>query len=225
MPAPLVYLRDLDPTIRQDIRYATNVNFTGRVVAGYEAAECVLLPTVAAALARVQADLAPLGLSLLVYDCYRPRRAAAAFWAWSQSEHELAAAKPFHPRLAKARLHALGYIARTSTHSMATTVDLTIMPLSAAVRSVGALEPCHADPAVRDDGSLDMGTGFDCLDPMSHARTTGLGPAQQEARRALAVAMTKHGFTGYFREWWHFTHRTQEGGGRSFDVPIKPRPW
>src|SRR5262245_61204905 len=54
LPEPLVYLRDIDPSILQDIRYAGQDNFTGRRIPGYAAGECVLLREAAAALARVQ---------------------------------------------------------------------------------------------------------------------------------------------------------------------------
>src|SRR5262245_22027657 len=43
LPEPLVYLRDIDGSILQDIRYAGSDNFTGRRVPGYGAGECVLL--------------------------------------------------------------------------------------------------------------------------------------------------------------------------------------
>src|SRR5215468_5499054 len=75
LPDGLVYLRDVAPTIAQDIRYASSNNFVGRPLDGYDAAECILRRDVATALARVQTDLAPSGLSLKVYDCYRPTRA------------------------------------------------------------------------------------------------------------------------------------------------------
>ena len=57
-PSALVYLRDVDPSILQDIRYAGPDNFTGRPVPGYAAAECLLLRDVAEALSRVQAGAA-----------------------------------------------------------------------------------------------------------------------------------------------------------------------
>ncbi len=41
MPARFVYLRDVDPSIQQDMRYAGSDNFTGRPVPGYEAPECI----------------------------------------------------------------------------------------------------------------------------------------------------------------------------------------
>jgi D-alanyl-D-alanine dipeptidase len=40
LPAGFVYLRDIDPTIIQDMRYAGSNNFVGRPLRGYEAAEC-----------------------------------------------------------------------------------------------------------------------------------------------------------------------------------------
>src|SRR5579862_3546710 len=77
-----VYLRDIDPTIVQDIRYSGPRNFTGARVPGYGAAECILLVEVAEALKLVQSDLKPRDLSLKVYDCYRPVRSVKAFIEW-----------------------------------------------------------------------------------------------------------------------------------------------
>ena len=58
LPPGFVYLRDVDSSIAQDMRYATADNFTGRPLPGYGAAECVLRREAAEALKRVQADLA-----------------------------------------------------------------------------------------------------------------------------------------------------------------------
>ena len=84
LPDGFVYLRDVDPTIEQDMRYAGPHNFTGKSVDGYDAAECVLARQAAEALKTVQADVQANGLTLKVYDCYRPSRAVAAFLAWSK---------------------------------------------------------------------------------------------------------------------------------------------
>ena len=43
MAIGFVYLRDVDPTILQDMRYAGTGNFTGHAVNGYDASECVLV--------------------------------------------------------------------------------------------------------------------------------------------------------------------------------------
>ena len=50
LPAGLVYLRDVDASIVQDMRYAGADNFVGRPLPGYGAAECVLRREVAQAL-------------------------------------------------------------------------------------------------------------------------------------------------------------------------------
>ena len=84
MPKDFVYLRDIDPTILQDMRYAGSNNFTRKHVPGYDAAECVLVRQTAEALKAVQADLRAKGLALKVYDCYRPARAVAAFVEWAK---------------------------------------------------------------------------------------------------------------------------------------------
>ena len=53
-----VYLRDVDPSIIQDIRYAGINNFMGRPIEGYGAAECVVKHAVGVALQKVQRELA-----------------------------------------------------------------------------------------------------------------------------------------------------------------------
>ena len=79
LPRGFVYLRDRDPTIVQDIRYAGSHNFVGRPITGYLAAECILSVSAANALGTVQRMLTEKSLSLIVWDCYRPKRAVDDF--------------------------------------------------------------------------------------------------------------------------------------------------
>src|SRR5215475_1389654 len=101
LPADFVYLRDVDPTILQDIRYAGSNNFVGRPLKGYAAAECVVRRDVAERLQRIQRDLAAQNLSLKMFDCYRPARAVADMWAWAHDGKETAADRRFSPAFAK----------------------------------------------------------------------------------------------------------------------------
>lgn len=78
----------LDPTIRLDIRYATDNNFTGKAV--YPCARCLLLKDVAEKLVRVQKALREQGLSLKVYDCYRPLAVQKKFWSIMPDERYVA---------------------------------------------------------------------------------------------------------------------------------------
>src|ERR1700726_2116061 len=68
LPKGFVYLRDIDPTIVQDIRYAGSHNFVGRPIRGYLAAECILSEPAATALATVQRRLAEKKLALIIWD-------------------------------------------------------------------------------------------------------------------------------------------------------------
>lgn len=74
----LVDLRDLDPTLRFDVRYATEDNFLGAPV--YDVACAMLQRPAAEALLAVQRSLAPHGLGLCVFDGYRPWRVTKLFW-------------------------------------------------------------------------------------------------------------------------------------------------
>jgi D-alanyl-D-alanine dipeptidase len=66
LPTGFVYLKDIDPTIVQDMRYATYYNFIGRPIKGYETGECILTKPTALALAKVQKELHQATLSLKV---------------------------------------------------------------------------------------------------------------------------------------------------------------
>jgi D-alanyl-D-alanine dipeptidase len=226
LPGDFVYLRDVDPTILQDIRYASANNFTGRRLAGYEAGECIVRREVALALSRVQQDLKGRGLSLKMLDCYRPARASRAMLAWSRDGAETASSKRYYPKLNKRDLFGLGYIAAYSGHSTGAAVDLTLVDLSAGNSAVFDPAAAYADctgPAARraPEASIDMGTGYDCFDALSHTRAAAISAEQRKWRQTLIAAMTRQGFANYFREWWHFS--LPRAGGTAFDFPIAPR--
>ena len=225
LPAGFVYLRAVDPSIAQDIRYAGSDNFVGRPLPGYEAAECILRRDVAAALKRVQADLAASGLSLKVYDCYRPTRAVRAMAAWVNDGRSEAATKRFFPKLPKSSLLRAGYIASRSRHSAGTTIDLTLMRAGAAPApafdQTAAYGPCTAPLAQRSpDNAVDMGTSFDCFDAASHTASAAISAEQRRWRNVLVAAMRKQGFANYDHEWWHFSY-AGSAGAPAYDFPIR----
>src|SRR5215469_1654768 len=59
LPKGFVYLRDIDPTIVQDIRYAGSHNFVGRPIRVYLAAECILSEPAAKALLKPRRESWP----------------------------------------------------------------------------------------------------------------------------------------------------------------------
>lgn len=225
LPADFVHLRAVDPGIAQDIRYAGSNNFVGRPLDGYAAPECILRRDAAAALKRVQADLAGTGFALKVYDCYRPERAVRAMVRWAKDAGADGAAKRFYPRLAKRSLLA-GYIAARSRHSTGTAVDLTLVSRAHVLTKSAAppvVAPCIAPASQRGDGeSIDMGTGFDCFDRNSHSNARDIGTEARQWRAVLAAAMRKQGFRGYYREWWHFAY-AGAAPLAYYDFPIRDR--
>jgi zinc D-Ala-D-Ala dipeptidase len=227
-PRPrLVALGSVDPTIVQDIRYATPHNFTGRVVPGYDAPLCLLTAPAARALHRVQQNLLRRGYSLKVYDCYRPQRAVDRFVAWSRNPADQAMKAEFFPEVDKARVFALGYVARRSGHSRGSTVDLSIVRLPAAppraYRPGEPLVSCYAPRAKRfPDPSIDMGTGFDCFDQRAHTLDPRITGTARADRLWLERLMNGAGFDGIPEEWWHFTYRDEPYPDTYFDVPVAP---
>src|SRR5882724_5166054 len=131
LPGGFVYLRDIDPDIIQDIRYAGSNNFIGRPLAGYGAGECVVKREVGLMLKSVQEELSLQGLSLKMFDCYRPARAVADMVAWSKDGRETPAQRRYNPAFSKQDLFRLGYIAEHSGHSTGAAVDLTLVDLNA----------------------------------------------------------------------------------------------
>lgn len=104
-------LRQVDPSIRLDIRYATPNNFMGRPV--YPTARAFLRRDAASALARAHRALRPKGYGLLVFDGYRPWSVTKRFW-----ESATAAQRRF-----------LADPAEGSRHNRGCAVDLTLFDL------------------------------------------------------------------------------------------------
>jgi len=112
----LVDVRSLDSTILVDLRYRDSSNFTGAPLPGYEKNRALLHRAVAAALARVQMSLRAEGLSLKVWDAYRPVRATTAMVTWATAT-------------GREDLLSDGYIADRSRHNLGVAIDCTLVDL------------------------------------------------------------------------------------------------
>ncbi|MGX5847524.1 M15 family metallopeptidase [Mesorhizobium sp. PL10] len=211
LPAGFVRLADVDPSIRQDIRYAGLENFLHRKAQGYDAPVCILTKQAAKALSGVQKELATDGLTLVVFDCYRPARAVADMGKWTR---EGGPPDPqWYPQVKRGDLTAKGYIGELSTHSRGSTVDVAI------ARSDGkstSFATCGATGA----GTLDFGTSFDCFDPASETAHRPLATEAAANRKRLLDAMRAGGFKNYSREWWHYTLGNEPFPKQRFDFSI-----
>ena len=212
LPDGFVHLHEVAPNIIEDMRYATNDNFTGHTVPGYWKATCIVTKKAAEQLKKVEMAAEKMGYNLKVYDCYRPQRAVTAFYQWSQNPKDLATKKTYYPYEKKKNLFKKGYIARHSGHSRGSTVDLTLVPKKQAKFKSCAKGPCPE--------SIDMGTPFDFFDSRTHVFSKKITKTQQKNRMILRQLMTKHGFKPYGKEWWHFTLRQEPYPKNYFNFPV-----
>jgi len=190
-----------------DMRYFGDDNFIGTRIDGYEAARCLLTREAAIALAAAQRELAPQGLGLKVFDCYRPTRAVAHFVRWARDLADVKRKAQFYPAIDKRNLFSLGYIASRSGHSRGATVDLTLVR-RASGQEVGSKE-------------VDMGSPFDFFSPRSWPADRSVGEAARRNRTLLANAMARAGFRPYDKEWWHFTLAREPFPSTYFDFVVK----
>ena len=226
IPEELVDIQKIIPDVLLDVRYYGSHNFVGERVDGYMAPKCFLSKEAVAALVGVQKDLAPYSLSLKIYDCYRPQRAVNHFVRWATEIENIKTKKEFYPTVDKRNLFKDGYIDSKSGHSRGSTVDLTIIPLPAPKQSEYTpgqkLYECYMPAEKRfGDNSIDMGTGFDCFDELSHTANINIGHQQKINRLLLKSLMEKHGFKNYGKEWWHYTLKNEPYPDTYFDFVIE----
>ncbi len=199
---PLVDVRITSPDIHLDMRYATVNNFTGKKVAGYQAARCLLHKPVAEALTKVEQGLNAFGYALVLFDCYRPTIAVDDFMRWAKNTDASTKAE-YYPDLDKSEL-VPDYIAEKSGHSKGATLD------------VGLLD-CRAKPCI----TLDMGTAFDFFGIQANTAYPNLTDEQRKNRLLLIDAMQAQGFVNYSMEWWHFTWKAGVLPDQAYSFPIQ----
>lgn len=110
--AELVEPSKLDPTIKLDIRYASDNNFTGATF--YRQSRAFLQRPAAEAVVRVHQRLKEHGLGLLIHDGYRPWHVTKMFWDATPAELRHFVANP----------------ANGSRHNRGCAVDLTLYDLA-----------------------------------------------------------------------------------------------
>ncbi|MES2141682.1 MAG: M15 family metallopeptidase [Pseudomonadota bacterium] len=197
-----IYVKALIPTIQEDMRYYTANNFIGHPISGYKRPVCILTKPAAHALLKIQHKLNEKNLGLKLYDCYRPQMAVDSFVQWSQDPQDQVRKAEYYPRMDKSRLFQHNYIAYRSGHTRGSTVDLTIVDLNT-----------HK--------SLDMGTPFDFMDPLSHPSCRAITAEQFKNRMLLRTLMQTAGFIPLSTEWWHFTLKNEPYKDTYFNFPVE----
>ena len=200
-PSGFVLLADYVPQIVQEIRYYSTYNFIGERIDGYEEPCALLTIEAARALKAVSSELVVQGYRLKVFDAYRPACAVRQFVLWGIEDQDIRMKPWFYPELEKQALFSEGYIARQSSHSRGSAIDLTLLDM-------------------RTGKELDMGSPFDLFSRVSHPDYPGITDEQYENRMILRDAMMAHGFKPLAEEWWHFSLKDEPYPDTYFTFPV-----
>lgn len=202
MHKDFVYLSDVDASIKTELRYFSNQNFIGKPIDGYKK-DCVILTKQSAeALKKIQTILKKEGLSLKVFDAYRPQQAVNHFVRWARVLNDTLMKKEYYPNVPKSQLFQQGFIASKSGHTRGSTVDITLIKLNTGEE-------------------LDMGSVYDFFGEESHPFYKKITKKQQENRLYLRKIMLENGFNPYDNEWWHFTLKNEPFPDTYFNFPIE----
>ena len=196
-----VLLSDYVPGIVQEIRYYSTYNFVGDRIDGYEEPVAILSKEAARALKGVANEANAMGYRLKIFDAYRPARAVRHFVFWGIEDLDLRMKPFFYPQLEKQVLFQRGYIAKESSHSRGSTVDLTLLDMGTGKE-------------------VDMGSPFDLFDPISHPDCREVTDEQYDNRMLLQNLMVRAGFEPIDCEWWHFTLADEPYPDTYFDFPV-----
>ena len=196
-----VVLAEYIPQIVQEIRYYSTYNFIGDRIDGYEEPCALLTIEAARALQSVSNEVIVQGYRLKVFDAYRPARAVKHFVLWGIEDTDIRMKPYFYPDLEKQALFAEGYIAKQSSHTRGSTVDLTLLDMQTGKE-------------------LDMGGPFDFFSELSHPDFKGITEEQYDNRMMLQHVMVRNGFRPIDCEWWHFTLDQEPYPDTYFDFPV-----
>ena len=200
-PSGFVVLADYVPHIVQEIRYYSSYNFIGERIDGYEEPCALLTIEAARALKSVSSEMLVQGYRLKIFDAYRPACAVKHFVLWGIEDQDVRMKPYFYPDLQKQELFALGYIAKQSSHSRGSTVDLTLLDM-------------------KTGKEVDMGSPFDLFSEVSHPDYKGITDEQFKNRMALQRVMVRNGFIPIDCEWWHFTLKNEPYPDTYFNFPV-----
>ena len=200
-PSGFVLLSDVIPSIVQEIRYYSSYNFVGDRIDGYEEPCSILTKEAARALKTVSNEMMVQGYRLKIFDTYRPATAVKHFVLWGIEDTDIRMKPYFYPDLEKQELFLKGYVAKQSSHSRGSTVDLTLLDM-------------------KTGKELDMGSPFDLFSEISHPNFRGITEEQYENRMILRHVMLRNGFKPIDCEWWHFTLENEPYPDTYFDFPL-----
>jgi D-alanyl-D-alanine dipeptidase len=130
-------------------------------------------------------------------------KAVSFFQAWAQKPETNAEIKEhYYPGFTRLQLFEQGYIAKQSSHSRGSAVDLTLVEMESG-------------------RSLDMGSAFDYFDDLSNTDSPKVTDEQKKNRMILKELMEGKGFKNFSQEWWHYSFRPEPYPDQYFDFDVE----
>ena len=200
-PSGFVVLGEYVPGIVQEIRYYSTYNFIGDRIDGYEEPVALLTIEAARALKSAANELNVMGYRIKVFDAYRPATAVKQFILWGIEDEDVRMKPYFYPELTKAEVFERGYIAKRSSHSRGSAIDITLIDM-------------------KSGKEVDMGGPFDLFSEVSHPDYRGITDEQYANRMMLQKVMVRNGFDTLDCEWWHFVLHGEPYPDTYFEFPV-----
>lgn len=164
-----------------DLQYATDDNFTARVI--YDFTDAYLRYGTVMKLQAVNEELAEFGLKIKIWDGFRP--ISAQFKLWEAYPDANYVSNP-----------NVGY----SSHSKGNTVDLTLVDMQG--------------------NEIVMPTGFDDFSNKADRDYSDCSEEAANNAMLLQTIMERHGFSGYYKEWWHYSDTNSYSVEECFDPSL-----
>jgi D-alanyl-D-alanine dipeptidase len=196
-------LNHIEPKIIYRIDYATNDNFTGSKVPGYEQKLAILTNKCIDHLLKAQSLFQVDGFNIIIFDAYRPMKAVSYFLnTWSKEADNLDIKQKYFPTHTKNELFEKGYLSKKSSHCRGSTVDIGLVDS-------------------KNNQLIDFGTIFDFFGTESHTEFQDINKEFKDMRKYLCNIMAQCGFRNYHKEWWHFTLIDEPNTENYYDFNIK----
>lgn len=142
---------------------------------------------------------------------------------WINSKDDSQKEKHF-PHVSKDRFVEEGYVAKKWGHSKGSTVDMTLIKIDKELNATQTLVNRTFNNVIYpylEDGTIDCGTSFDLMDPISHGDSNLVSSEHKKNRDYIKNIMNVAGFDVLDTEWWHFTFRNEPYPNKYFDFDVE----
>ena len=130
----------------------------------------------------------------------------------------------YNPNLSNQHLKQQNYIKIKYAHARGSTIDASIISLNKKLIKPSVMQKRlgkdDQEIIYYYDGTVDMGTSYDMLDPLSAHLNTEISMNAQQNRKFLKNIMHNHGFIEHKKFWWQYTLSREPYADSKFNFDI-----